>query len=193
MAAKCKARERDAERAVALDERDSFNHFALGRVCMISGDRDRSIAAFEKSIDLNPSSAQAYHGLGFALIWFGRAKEAVPMYSRAIRLSPHDPQLWSFYQMRGLAHSMQDDFEPAITDLKTAIHMNSDEFWPRLHLAYVYGCSGNHEEARQSYSGAVKLKTELSSTHIKSFIGTLHPPYLEKYLGSLRKVGLPEN
>jgi len=41
---------RDAQKAIALDDRDGYNHYALGLVCMILGDRDRAIPALERSI-----------------------------------------------------------------------------------------------------------------------------------------------
>jgi adenylate cyclase len=183
---------REAEKAVELDERDSFNHAALGRMSIVSRNGERAIAAFEKSIELNPSSAQAYHGLGFALVWFGRAAEAIPVYARAFRMSPHDPQQWSFLNMRAVAHWQVDNYDQTIADAKSAIQIKNDEFWPYLQLAVAYTKLGKDEEAHVAYGQAVKLNPKLSAVDLKSMIGSQHPPYLEKYLDALRKAGLPE-
>jgi tetratricopeptide (TPR) repeat protein len=182
----------DAEKALTLDDRDEFSQYALGRVCMFLGDRDRAISALEQSIDLNPSFSLAYYGLGFALYWFGRAEEAIPQYTRAIRLSPHDPQLWAFHTLRSLAHSLLDEFDPAIIEAKAAMQVKSDEFWGYQALAIACGSSGQIEEARAARDRACKLNPELSISHFKSMMTTLHSPYLEKFLDALRKAGLPE-
>ena len=183
---------RDAEIALTLDDRDSFGYFALGRVCTLLGDRDRAISALEKSIDLNPNSAPSNYGLGMALYWFGRSEEAIPLFTRAIRLSPHDPQLWTFHMLRSNAHIMLDEFDLAIIDARAAIQAKSDHFLP--HLAMVCACSlaGRNDETRAAYDRACQLNPKLSTTFIKSMIGTLHSPYLEKFLDGLRKAGMPE-
>ena len=183
---------RDAERAVAFDDRDSFSHYALGRVCMILGDSDRAISALEKSIELNPSSASSLYGLGYALSWFDRSEEAIPLFDHAIRLSPHDPQLWSYYHMRALAYTNLDKLDVALRDAKAAIQAKGDEFWPHLGLAFIDVEMGRHDEALTSYNHACWLKLELSATYIKSLLGASHLPDLEKFLDALRQVGLPE-
>ena len=84
------------ERAIAEDGQDPFAHFALGRVQTALGNSDRAIAELEKAVELNPNFALAYYGLGTALVYAGRGREAVPHFHRAIRQSPHDPAMWAF-------------------------------------------------------------------------------------------------
>ncbi|MBT4908166.1 MAG: tetratricopeptide repeat protein, partial [Rhodospirillaceae bacterium] len=170
---------RHAEKAVALDERDGNNQFALGIACLVLGDGERAIPSLEKSVDLNPSSAASHYGLGMALYWFGRAEEALPRLTLAIRLSPHDPRLWLFHAIRSYAHIMLDEFDLAIVDAKAAIQSKRDIFGPHMALAAAYSLSGRHDEARTAYDRAHKLNPELSAADFASLMGTLHPPYLE--------------
>ncbi|MBT5895909.1 MAG: hypothetical protein HOH61_08400 [Rhodospirillaceae bacterium] len=183
---------RNAERAVALDDREWFCHYALGRISMLTGDSDRSIRAMEKCIDLNPSSAQSYHVLGYALFWFGRAEEAVPYLTRAIRLSPNDPHIWAFYHMRATVYSHTDQFVLAVDDVKTAIQAKGDEIWPYLVLAFSCSSLARIEEAHAALDRAREINSELSVIFYRSVCETLHPPYAEKMLDALRKLGLPE-
>ena len=52
-----------AKQALARDDKDPTAYFAAGRIHMMRGRHDNSIASLETAIDLNPSFAQAYHGL----------------------------------------------------------------------------------------------------------------------------------
>jgi len=183
---------RNAEKALALDDRDGFGHYALGRICTVLGDRDRALTALRKSIDLNPSSAVNFFGLGFALYWFGHAEEASSILTRAIRLSPQDPQLWLFHYVRCFAFSVQDEFDLAITDAIATKQFGSDEFLPYLAEATAYSLSGRIDEARTAYERANRLNPKLSTTYFKQLINNQYPPYVEKTLDALRKAGMPE-
>ena len=57
-------------RNMAMDDKDGFTHYVLGRVLALAGQGDRAIADLEKSVALNPSFAQGYHGPGFTLNWY---------------------------------------------------------------------------------------------------------------------------
>jgi TolB-like protein/Flp pilus assembly protein TadD len=183
----------DAERAVKLDERDGFNQFALGRVCIVLGEQDRAILALEKSIELNPNSAPAYYGLGVAHYWVGHSESAAPLLDRAIRLSPTDPQLWTFHYIRGNARYFMGDVESAIADQKAAIQNKGDEYLPYLSLAFVCALQGDRDaEARAAFDNARRLKPGLSEAFLRETIGNLHPPYLENLFHGLKKLGLPD-
>src|SRR5262249_32775276 len=49
-----------ATRAIALDDRDSWGHIALGYWAMMERRTEESIAAFNRAVGLNPSSAAAH-------------------------------------------------------------------------------------------------------------------------------------
>ena len=90
-----------ANRAIALDSRDSLGHFSLGRVHALRRQFDLAMPQLEAAVGLNPSHAQAYFGLGQSLWYAGRPKEAIRLLDTAIDLSPHDPHRWSFLHDHG--------------------------------------------------------------------------------------------
>ena len=46
----------DAEKALTLDDRDGFCHYAFGQACKLAGQVDRAIPAHEKAVELQPNS-----------------------------------------------------------------------------------------------------------------------------------------
>ena len=102
-----------AKRAVTLDDKDALGHFALGRIYALQGRHDMAIAELESAIDLNPSFAQAHFGLAQALTCADKMHEALPGFEEAIRLSPHDPHMWTFLHLKGMAYYKLGQLEDA--------------------------------------------------------------------------------
>ncbi len=183
---------RAGQLAVSTDDKDPFARFALGRVLTMQGDFGAAIAEEEKAIDLNPNLALAYYGLGFALVWSGRAREALPHFHKAIRQSPHDPALWSFETMTGLAHIHLGEYEKAVEWLrKGARHPNSG-FWANLNLAVAFVEQEEWDKARAAMDAALGLQPDLSVTAVAAILGSLRPDLKDRHLDALRKAGLPE-
>jgi tetratricopeptide (TPR) repeat protein len=62
-----------ALKAVQLDERNPYSHYALAVTSVFSGAPGRAILAAETAIKLSPSFALGYLALGFAHLNLGRA------------------------------------------------------------------------------------------------------------------------
>ncbi len=111
-----------AKQALALDDKDPVAYFALGRVYMLQGKHDASIAELETAIALSPSFAQAHLGIGAALILSGRLEEAAEALDKAIRLSPRDPVLWGTMGFRSLTCILLQQYEAAAEWARRAVH-----------------------------------------------------------------------
>ncbi|MBT6429657.1 MAG: hypothetical protein HOK30_18460, partial [Rhodospirillaceae bacterium] len=183
---------RDAEQAVALDDRDSFNQYALGQVSIVLGERKQAISSMLAAIDLNPNFALAYHGLAIAHHWFGEPALTLPLEDHAIRLSPHDPTLFSFYLIRGGAKAALGEHEQALVDAEKSVRQPHANFWPHLLLVSANSALGRYEEARRAFEGAKKLQPDLTVRKIASMLHHFHPPLLEIYLNNLRAAGISE-
>lgn len=182
---------RNAERAVALDDRDPFSHFALGRISTVIGRRDQAILALERSLELDPNSAQASYGLGLAYYWMGEPEKGAPFLDRAIRLSPNDPHLWSFHYIRGNARAFMGATDEAIADQRAAVRYKSNEYLPYLSLAFLLEKRAEtRQEAENAFSEASRLKPELSESFLRETFGNVHPPFIETFLEGLNRLGL---
>ena len=182
-----------AKKALALDDRDAVAYFAAGRVHMMLGEHDASIAALETSSTLNPSFAQAYHGLGFVLLLAGRLDDAINSFHQAECLSPRDPLLWAFTVTHGLACILSHDYETAIHCARRTIQIpRASGYWPHAVLAAAMANLGQVEDARTAITAALREMPDLSLAYLIHTLPTKEPDGLEPYLDGLRKAGLPE-
>lgn len=180
------------EKAVTLDDKDSFCHFALGRTFALAGQGDRAIAELEKSVGFNPSFAQGHFGLGFTLNWYGRAAEGIPMYDLAMRLSPNDPHLWAMQASRAHCCSNIENYKEAEEWARKTVNTRAELFWPNVNLADALSGQNRHDEARVAIEAARRVNPDMSLSMIKRVMPNMHPEYLKRRLDSLRKAGMPE-
>ncbi len=182
-----------AKKALALDDKDPVGHFALGRVDMMLGHHDESIAELETALALNPNFAHAYLGLGFALALSGRLEEAAENLDKAMRLSPRDPVLWGTQGVRSLTCTLLGQYEAAADWARKAVRgLRDAAYWPHAILASALGNLGQIEDARAAVNEALRHKPDLSLTYLEKTLPTKEPGGLKPYLDGLRKAGLPE-
>jgi TolB-like protein/Flp pilus assembly protein TadD len=182
-----------AKQALILDEKDAFHHMILGRLFTYMGDDDRAIRSLKHSIDLNSNSAQAYYGLGFHEYWYGRAESGLDYIDQAIRLSPHDPFLWSFHFFRASCLFAIKRRKEAVQDYEIAIELGKGEFWPYLGLASLYGIQGRLAEAQNNLAMAEGLRPGLTLETVTALVRNLHETNLKRLVNGLRHAGMPES
>ena len=69
--------------------------------------QEAALAEAQKSIDLTPNFALAYFVLGVIRVFLGRFDQASDPIHRAMRLSPHEPLKFMFYNFLALAQYHQ--------------------------------------------------------------------------------------
>lgn len=183
-----------AKLALKHDDKDAIPYFSAGRIHMMLGDHDASIASLEKSIELNPYFAQSYHGLGFALALAGRLEEAKQTSRKAIDLSPRDPMLWAFIIVHALTCVLDGENEEGLSSAQQALQIPSATgYWPHAVMAASLSNLGRTDEARNALANAVKDKPDLTISFLKENMPTKDKNGLEPYLTGLRRAGLTES
>jgi adenylate cyclase len=182
-----------AKKALALDPRESVAYFALGRIHMLRGEHDASIAALEEAIELNPNAFFAYHGLGMVLVLAGRIEEALDISIKGECISPRDPMLWASIAVRALGCILLEQYDEAVAYSDRTYQFPAPSgYWPHATKAAALAQLGNIDEAKSSLQLAVDEKPDLSITYLKKTLPTKYEGGLETYLNGLRKAGLPE-
>jgi adenylate cyclase len=182
-----------AQQALALDDKDPMAYFAAGRIYMMQGHHDDSIASLKTAIELNPSFAQSHHGLGMALTLAGRLDEAKGSLTMAERLSPRDPNHWASTVVHALACILSGDYEDAVHwARKTIQNPRSKGYWPHAMLAAALADLDQMADARAAVAAALEAKPDLTLAYLVETLPTKEPGGLDPYLDGLRKAGLPE-
>jgi len=177
-----------AERSVALAADDPWGHTALGYACFFIGQRPRSIASFERAIELNPSLTLAYQGLS-GMLASERPDEAIRIMEKGIRLSPRDPQMHLFLHQLAVAHFMAGNDEEAVRWDRESLRLRADQPHVYRVLAAACGRLGRKAEALEAIGRMLQLAPHFSLEH---FQRTNSAPLVERVLGGWRLAGWKE-
>jgi adenylate cyclase len=125
---------------------------------------EEAIVEAERGLALNPSNVDAYIALGTANNFLCRPERVFEAIDKAIRLSPRDPHLRSFYEIRAEAFFiMQEDADTIewIRRSTATVHQIIDPY-AALMLASAFALSGQQAEAGEA------IKAYLADSHAKS-------------------------
>jgi tetratricopeptide (TPR) repeat protein len=149
-----------ALRAIQLDQRNPYAHYALAIVSNYANQLGQAVKAASKAIEISPSFALGHLGLGMALLFSGRASEAIEPLEHGLRLSPYDPQNFAWFNLLALARlfGAQPD-----GGLEAAIRAQQvrPNWWTTLEvLACCYATLDRWIEARDCVRQMANLQTQ---------------------------------
>lgn len=139
-----------ARRAAQLAEADPYAHYAVGVMSTAMGQADRATAAAQRAIDLSPNFALGYLLLGWGRLLAGRAGQAIEPLRRGLRLSPHDPQAFTWLQFLAIAYFLQGDHEAAARCAADAVAKRPESPLGHCVLACSLAELGRREEAEEA-------------------------------------------
>lgn len=105
-----------AQKAKTLDDGACGVHRALGEIYLYQREYEKSKAAFDRALELNPNSPELILDIACTSVYLGRLEEAVAGIKRAMCLNPYYPQ-W-FTEELGWAHAFAGSHNQAIQVLK---------------------------------------------------------------------------
>ena len=110
-----------ALKAVQLDEKNPYSHYALAITSVFASEFDQAIRAAEKALELSPSFALGHLVLGMARLYSGDPLRAVGCLKRGLQLNPHDPQNFVWYNLLATALLLQREFDSAAEQATNAL------------------------------------------------------------------------
>jgi Tfp pilus assembly protein PilF len=141
----------------------------LGSAYLQTGDGEPALAAFNKVLAAQETSAAAHMGRADALERLGRVDQAVLAMNRALELSPANSDL---YVKKGLLHEAQKKPDLAETAYREAAKLDDKNAAARNNLAYLLATRGQKlDEALTLAKRAVQLEPVAA---MYDTLGTVH-------------------
>ena len=179
------------QRAIKIDPQNAVFHALKARVQLARKEYGNAIAENEFAIDLNPTFAAAFCGLGDSLAYEGRYEDSIEEFEKAITLSPNDPQRWAFFTYGALALIFQGDYERAVEWTEKAAMIPNCQYWTYAHRAVALAHQGKSDEALKAAEELLKLAPQFSLAFAEEKLFYLKiPEQLNGYLDGLRKAGI---
>jgi TolB-like protein/class 3 adenylate cyclase len=132
-----------AAEAVAEAPRSPVAHLAKGDALRLRRRCAEAIAEYETVLAMNRNWVSAMATIGRCKILRGAMEDGIVALQQAIRLSPRDPLLWSWYFRIGEGHLLQSHLADAIVWLEKARNANPAPPYIHAYLAAAYALSGD--------------------------------------------------
>jgi len=175
------------DRAIALDRGNIHAYLTKGQYLAMSGRPEDAVRALDAGLAIDPNAAALLATRSNAEDYLRRFERAKSDIQQAMLLSPRDPAMGQWFNLRadpelGLGH-----FDEALEDAKNALEGSHRVFYTYLNLAAAHAFKGEMDEAKAAVAEARLLKPDLS---VKWLVK--HKPVLQFAFDGLRKAGLPE-
>jgi serine/threonine protein kinase len=141
------------ESGAAPPARTAWEHYALGRSLLGSGDPDRAADHLEQAVRLEPGGLWPNFYLGQCQYRRGRHQDAVAAFSVCVGAAPGTA---ACYFNRAMAHAALKQYEAAEADLLRALRDGVDPATAHYHLALVSEARGDRARARERVRQALE-------------------------------------
>ena len=180
------------QKAIAIDDRASRGHLALGWARMFKRRFDLGVQQIERAVEVNPSLAIGHMYLGLAYIFDGRPEEAIRPIELAMRLSPNDPWFPGMLTVLSKAHFMMRDIDKAVAFGEMASDRGTHHPTSILDYANALAHAGRLREARREVERALSYSPEFSLETLRINHPFRHQADFDFAVEGLLEAGLPE-
>ena len=178
-----------AQKGVAIDSSLAIPHLALGFLyIMVNKDYEKAIDECERAISLEPGSAEAYTQLATFLFWGCQPEKAIPVFKKALRLSPIPPN--RALQNMGMAYRMAGRYEEAIETLGQLTRREPNQLLAHVSLTATYMEAGREDQAFAEAAEVLRIDPNFSAERFINILPYKDKTELDRYLMALQKAGL---
>jgi adenylate cyclase len=177
-----------AQKAIALDDAYAQAHGLLGFLYSIKREYEKALAEGERAVTLDPNGADGYVRYASSLTWAGRPEEAIPLFQKAIRLSPLGPA-W-YFQVFGVTLRLTGRFEEAVSAYKKALQRAPNYIMAHIGLTATYSMMGREEEARAEAAEVLRIDPKFSLDYFAKTLPNKDQSVTDSIVDACRKAGL---
>ncbi|MDC0431557.1 tetratricopeptide repeat protein, partial [Paracoccaceae bacterium] len=124
---------------------------------------EKTIASYQKALQLNPNHTDAYNNMGMALYDQGRFDEAVESYQKAVKL---EPDFADAHYNLGNALKQTGDLKQAIESYKTSLTINPSDAEVLFNYGNALKNYGEFDQAIEVYAKVLKLNPQFTAAKI---------------------------
>jgi TolB-like protein len=182
-----------ARRAVELGNDDAVALTRSGHaLAHLAGELDGGIALIDKPLVLNPNLAAAWILGGFLRTLGGDPDAAIEFFTRAMRFSPLDPEMFRMHVGMALSHLFAGRFDIAASWAEQAFGQLPTNLVAVAIIASSHALAGRTEQARTAIEHLRRLNPTFRVSSLHGWIPIRRPEHLARFVTGLRKAGLPE-
>jgi adenylate cyclase len=182
----------EAQRALALDDRDPWAHMTYGVVLLRMRRHSEGQREVRRALEFNPNFALAHAFLGLGLAHQGVHEEAIECAEYALRLSPSDRLigLLASYAIT-CAHFAAGHHAECISWARNTIERGPEDRGAYVLLVAAAAMQGDMESAAHGLTPLHRLNPEFSLAWISDNTPFVEEPH-RRLLEGLRRAGVPE-
>ncbi len=159
--------ESDENTAVAQNNlpdapKTAYEAIIKGNAVYDQGNYVKAILYYNKAIDLQPDSTDAYYNRGHAYVKEGRYNQALLNFNKAIELKP---DFLKAYSDRSNVYLYTKNFDQAIQDSNKAIELDPTLAGAYQNRSAAYNYKGNYQQAIVDSNKAIALRPDDAYTY----------------------------
>ncbi|MEE4262305.1 MAG: adenylate/guanylate cyclase domain-containing protein [Desulfobacteraceae bacterium] len=182
--------EKNAEKAIALNDSLDLGHMLLGWIYLFKRQHDMAIKEGKRAVELNPNGAEAHGILALIHNYSDNTELAIKLLKRAFRLNPIPPP--HFYIYLAMAHRINGQYEKAIECCEKALSGDPNRLTPYFTLAASYSSLNRSEEAHKAVEEILRIDPNFSLEYYGKMQPHKNQKTTDKFVEALRKAGLPD-
>ena len=182
-----------ALRVSAIGHDDALAHCWAGyTLVFVCHDYDTGATLVDQALSLNPNLAVCWQNRGYVSMYIGQHETALEQVSRALRLSPLDPETFRSESIMAMAHMFQGRNEQALIWATKALARQSNWMPAMRCSAAANALAGNIDEAQKVMVRMLQLHPAFNVSYCRYLSPYRRPQDIEKFIEGLRLAGLPE-
>ncbi len=142
------------QRAIQLNDALAPVHYAMGLIHASSGENERAIDRFKKSIQILPTP-EAYRELASAYDNSNKPREAETTYRAAIQMRPTN---WAGYRDLASFYQSHGKYKEALPLFEKVVQLTPDNYAGLANLGGLYGRMGKQSQAIEYYQRSIAIK-----------------------------------
>lgn len=182
-----------ARLAVELGKDDAVALTRAGHtLAHLADDLDGAVALLDKALLLNPNLASAWFLGGYLRAERGDPEAAIEFFTRAMRFSPLDPEMFRMQAGMAMSHMFAGRFDLALSWAEQACRQLPSFVFVVLVIAACHAHAGRLEQARDAADELRKLDPTFRISKLEGWIPIRRPEHRASFTNGLRLAGLPE-